>query len=586
MAQLFNNRLFIEPGADVAVDYDASPKVASLSSNIALVIGSSYNGLAFDDKKVYQFTNPSDAASVLKGGPALDVIRCVFNPSPDTPGAGKVLFIRDNPGYAASLKTGTGTEQVFTLTIVPDQGETTFQGQLGVDIAVAGKQTKTVKVDIESNDLEAAATSLESKLNEFYGIETTHSVAANGTITVLITALYPQVLFNVSSVYQPSNTTVTGVVTTQGSFTPTTNGLEIQSVDKGILIDLAVKESDGLYTFYTGENILAMFIAVNVTQFVESFNGSNQLKKVFKIVNPDTATSLPVTNGEIVPLTITANSTADVNSFSSALELSSDYDKSILVSDKDGAAYHNLILEYVTSNPQYDCYAFVGGALEETPTQVKQRALALNSKRVTLAYPGVYLSLTGESKLYSPVYFAAKLGGLACGLQPQTPLTHKKVSVLGFEDIDYENNSKQAVRESLIDCGVTFGMVIDGIGYSINKGITTIQGQNGLQVLNPDNSTPEISISRIEIQMKKEIKTSANRIFPGTTRLAPSKVDVVDFYRKYLNSKVGTFLTSWEQDSLQVWVEEDAWYGSAKVYVNGPINFAFFTLSFALDENL
>jgi len=582
MAQLFNNRLFIEPGADVAVDYSAVPNVASLSSGIALVIGSSFNGLSYLDKKVYEFSNPADAANILKGGTALDIIRCVFNPSPDFPGADKVLFVRDNPGQTAKVKTGTGTLAKYTITIVPDQGATEFSGQLGLDISVAGKEKQTIKVDVDT--LEAAVTGLVNKLNNIIGITATTTTSEGNTV-IEIQADNAQVNIVVSGLYQPGNTTTTGVPTA-GSFTETTNGLVIESVDKGTMIDLAIKESAGLYTFYVGESIVAMFNASSVVQFKEQFEANNALKKLFKIANADTATALLTTNNKIVPLVVSPNTDATVASFADALELSSDYDKSVVTTDKEGEAYHNLILEYVSGNPLYESYAFVGGAIGETPTQVKARALALNSKRVTLAYPGVYLNFTGETQLYSPAYFAAKLAGLACGVQPQVPLTRKKVSVLGFEDIDYEGQSKQPVRESLINCGVTFGMNIDGIGYTINKGITTIQGQNGLQQLNSDNSTPEISISRIEIQMKKEIKLSANRLFPGTNRLHPSKTDVKDFYRKYLNSKVGTYLTSWETESLQVWVEDDAWYGSATAYVNGAINFAFFTLSFALDNNL
>ena len=165
-------------------------------------------------------------------------------------------------------------------------------------------------------------------------------------------------------------------------------------------------------------------------------------------------------------------------------------------------------------------------------------------------------------------------------------MTRKLVSVQGFEDIDFEGQSEKAVRESLIDCGVLFGLYKDSLGFTINKGINTIQGQNNRPLLGADNKTCEISISRIRYQMQKEIRISADAQFPGNTRLKPSKLDVAQFYADYFNSKVGTYLTGWDSSTLKIWLQEDAWWGEAKVFVNSPVNFVFFTLSFALDNNI
>ena len=114
----------------------------------------------------------------------------------------------------------------------------------------------------------------------------------------------------------------------------------------------------------------------------------------------------------------------------------------------------------------------------------------------------------------------------------------------------------------------------------------TVQGQINRQILETDNRTHEISIARIRNQMQNEIRISANKAFPGHTRLYPSKNDVIEFYRSYFNSKVGTYLTGWDDKSLNVYMQEDAWIGSAVVYVNGPVNYSFTTLSFKLDDTI
>lgn len=580
MGQYFNGKFYIEPGADVATDYDASPKVSSLSSSIALIIGRSTNGLSYKDKKVYEFTSPTDAKSVLKGGPAMDVITCAFNPSNQVAGATSVLFVRANSGEPATFKASNGSvlnKLKYAVTVTsPDE----LAGSVGFSISINGAAKKAVSVNITST-LEAALSALEYEVNKLDGVKATASATA-----LEIEGVTDAVEIKMDSLLNPFGATAVG--TTEEAFSPeyVEKGLTIVSKDKGNAINMAIKESEGSYFFYLDGNLVVSFEGIgSVSQLIEQASNSIAVSRIMELSAEDTNTPLPKTGGAIVPFTVVPDTDMTMQSFLAALDLSATYNKAVVLCDTDNEGYHQAIMNYCLSGTDYGCYGFVGGALGETPSVVQTRALALNSKLVTLAYPGIYLNLTGEKKLYSPVLFAAKLGGLACGLEPQTPLTRKVVSVLGFEDIDLEGNSIKTVRESLINSGVTFGCKMSA-GYIVNKGITTIQNQANRQILGVDNMTPEISVSRIELQMQKEIRDSAASTFPGTTRLYPSRQDVVDFYKTYFNEKVGTFLTGWDDQSLKVWVDEDAWFGSATVYVNGPINHAFFTLSFALDDNL
>ena len=207
----------------------------------------------------------------------------------------------------------------------------------------------------------------------------------------------------------------------------------------------------------------------------------------------------------------------------------------------------------------------------------------VNAARLYKLNPDNALERTNQKFTHRFNYIEAKAKAAGRNIKD---LTRKNVNVLGFENIDYEGNSEQAVREDLINNGVLFGRYTEDLGYFINKGINTIQNQNNRSILETDNRSHEISIVRIKQQMKKEIKVSANRTFPGTNRLHPSITDVQDFIRKYLNSKVGTYLTGWDAKSLTVRLQQDAWYCSAIAFVNAPINNFFLDLSFALDDSI
>jgi hypothetical protein len=577
MAQYFNGSLYIEPGADVVVDFDSTPQVTNLSTSTVLLLGESENGLDYTDKKVYAFTSLADAKSVLKAGKALEVMSCLFNPSSDVRGASKVLFIRTNRAYPAQFKFATGSQLKAARYAVVTVVGATPAGRVGFDISIAGRYPVTVYQDIVTS-LSDALEALVAEVNELDGV----LASLSGTI-VTITATNNAIDFTISNALAPAYTTAETSVTT--AYNPTfSDAIVVKTKDKGRNIKYALMLSQGICTFFTDEGILQMMDGITTAQqLADAIANSTVLSKLFVTEVVDGTAVLPSVPA-VVPFIVQDNDATTPSSFSHALDLTVGKDKSFVFAAFEEEGYHQLLKNYVVNGSEYGCMAFVGRGLGETPSEVMQAAATLNAEKVVLCYPGCYLNLDGETKLYSPMYFAAICAGLACGLECQTPLTRKLVNVLGFEDIDYEGSSEKAVREELINKGVLFGRYSEDIGYFVNKGINTVQGQVNRQLLETDDRTHEISIARIRIQMQKEIKVSADKTFPGSTRLSPSKTDVESFYAKYFNSKVGTFLTGWDSKSLSVWLQEDAWFGAATVYVNGPINHSFFTLSFMLDN--
>lgn len=98
---LVNGQRIIIPGVIPQVDATAMTPVVTNLGRIPLVIGVSDGG---DPSKVYAFTSFEDAKAVLRGGNSLSYIARIFNPSPDQPGASRVLFIRASSTAAAASK--------------------------------------------------------------------------------------------------------------------------------------------------------------------------------------------------------------------------------------------------------------------------------------------------------------------------------------------------------------------------------------------------------------------------------------------------------------------------------------------------
>ncbi len=577
MAVSFAGKIFIEPGAYVVTDFDATPKVSGQSSSRVLLLAESEKGLDFSDKKVYAFQTPTTAKSVLGGGPALDLINCLFSPSPDYSGASEILFVRTNKGYNASLqtvKTGSPLNKVrFSVT-----GATA--GRIGFDISIAGKSPVTVYADIKT-ELAQALGEIVKDINTLNGV----SATTDGS-SVVVTALYPSVSITLSNSVAP--TAATTEISTLTQFAPefVDNALVIKTIDKGHTLNYAFKKSADVCTFYKDDAIIASFEGVtSIAKLLAEVENTPSLTRLLTVTAKDTTLPLPDDMASPIPLTVREDDATTFDTFQDALNMTLDYSKNFVISQFEGEAYHQAILSYCNAST-YQCIGFGGGSLNETPSQVLERAFNLNAEAFVLCYPGVYLGLTGESKLYSPAYHAALECGLACGLPVYEPLTFKSISCLGFEEVDLEGRDSKGMREELINGGVLYAYAMPDVGNKVNKGINTIQGQVNRQILETDNKTHEISIARIRRQIANEIRISAQRAFPGRTRLYPSKADVIEFLRAYFNRCVGTLLTGWDAKSLIVRVEEDAWIADAKLYANGPINHFFATISLGLDNNL
>lgn len=222
-----------------------------------------------------------------------------------------------------------------------------------------------------------------------------------------------------------------------------------------------------------------------------------------------------------------------------------------------------------------------GGVVGETKAQATARAVAINSHKGILCYPGIIVGKEdgSGSETLSPMYTASMVAGLIAGLAPQTPATGKTLAVLGFEINSTDGELVKSERQELITYGVTFCRYKQGVGYCVNKAVTTLQ--NNTQMINsPGGESREVSIERIKNQLNKELQIGSESLFPGGTVGTVSEADVTNYVKGYLAKRT----VSPTQDNLilgytsvTAQLIDDAWFVEYGFYPNTPINHVFFT---------
>ena len=275
--------------------------------------------------------------------------------------------------------------------------------------------------------------------------------------------------------------------------------------------------------------------------------------------------------------TDTAMAGTDVDA---ALDLLRVKEVDVIYIGSENATFHAKVTAHSLVDAEIPRIACFGGALGETKAQVLARAAVLNSHKAILCYPGVkVLNETGTYDTKSPMYTAAYVAGLICGLPPQTPATYKPLAVGGFEINATDGELVKSEREELITGGVTFCRFISGIGFTINKAVTTLLA-NSQMINSPGGESREVSIERIKNQLNKDLQVGSRLLFVGGNVNTVGREDVVNYTKGYLTIKTATqtvdnLLISFLNVSARL--VDDAWFVDYGFVGNTPINHVFFT---------
>jgi hypothetical protein len=253
--------------------------------------------------------------------------------------------------------------------------------------------------------------------------------------------------------------------------------------------------------------------------------------------------------------------------------------------DEAKGVENTKIFEHIKNSAEFNKFMIVGGGIDDTKFEGSNGSIGIaehyNDVSVIVVHSGHKREMSGNIEKLPAIYHAANIVGRLGGLEPQTPLTFKAISISNFN-----HTLTQKQRELALQKGVIHNRLVPGIGNVVNQGINTIQ--KNTQLINPDGSSFEISVMRIAAQLNKELSLNLRPLFVGKNRSTASPADVKVFVESYLASKTATTLSDnliISSKNVTVKLKDDFYEIRYGFVPNGPINKLFAT-GFMLDANL
>ena len=283
--------------------------------------------------------------------------------------------------------------------------------------------------------------------------------------------------------------------------------------------------------------------------------------------------------------------TYSVAALNTVLETVQDLDYVFILIDKYGVDDYDstevgMIISHIQSEAKYMKFAVYGGGydgLEFYQATDSSRKIAeyFDSDQVIVVHGGCRKSSsaspTGMRNWDSQVHAAYLLGRL-CGLEPQVPITNKRIDIDGLVHNLTEKERIQAIRSGLL----TTYYDGDFGAFVCLKGTNSLQ--NNTNLVNSDGTSFNIQMKRIVAQISHDIVINAKVQLlgqpHGVNRNTLSANYVKNWTEAFLETKVATAST----DNLilgftdvSVETREESFWVTYKIYANNEIDKIFFT---------
>lgn len=637
----FKGRRVVEPGvyAQIKSGIPAKPSTASFGDLLIIDTGkgkawgggSGINGtFANGIESVYSFQDVDDFKAFVRGGLFYDLADYIFNPidgasgpetvsivkaATTTPAEIEYAFTEDaNGGTVKFLVKSEGegangfTDETLgtaTLRFTPSTVQATEVLSVAVAAVVIGTFTCT------SNSMSAALTGIMNAIN----VGTSgYKAKIQGTALVLTSKPNggdPTAL----AITAPGDVTLVGSAAfsgyVAGTKISTGYGAEMVQSDEDDT-KYKIRFFEGGYAGDTpGGNSISGLTKQETVPFLlsESVEFDNidtliqwalndfNFNKVFKvadgydIIGTGAIHADDFTKYENINLAKNGTSVYNAADLDKVLEDIREMQNSFILSDCYGAearGVENLkILSHIQDDAEFDKWLIIGGGADASKFDTGndssiEIAKFFNTTSVIVVHSGETRNpdTVAEEKLPA-IYHAANVAGILGGLEPQVPGTFKAIKIKKF---NHPLGLKQ--REKALINGVLHNRTIPGMGNVINQSINTLQ--KNTRLINPDGTSPEISIMRIGGQLNKELILNMRPLFVGNNWGMASPADVKTYVEGYLFGR--TVQTN--QDNLilsfknvTVRLVEDGYDIKYGYVANGPINKMFVT-GFMLDANL
>lgn len=559
---LFGGKALREPTAAAQLRIGVQPAVNPNATNRVAILGPADGGVP---QQLYTFNSFAEASAVLRGGDGLKACYHAFNPSPNFRGAAQIDFVRIDSGTSATRSFADATpvtpRTAFTVTSV-DKGIWTN----GIIVQVTASSTDRI-VTLKTpgaafqRGTDGVATVSGSVFEAPSAKFITKGAKAGDAIIVTANNYAAVTVYTIATIVSETRVTVSETVTA-GS------GLAWQHVA------------------YVREQVSPALSAVggsnNVNANIVAWINENAGDVVTAALGAADATLVAATTGNttLTGGTVTAPTNTDITNALVVIRPRqvSHINVALACGTEAGELnFAGLLTGHLNSvDCEIPALGYIGAKADKAVPAAITFAGALNSARLVYTFQTAYdASLDGLETEEVPGYLlAAKVAGLAAGVEPQLPLTRKPLTVFGLKPLPAGRILDKATRESLLAAGILH--IFQPVGtntFVINQAVTTLQKNDSLWDAN-SASSPEISLMRIVDAVLTDLRLSAAETFIGSTATMAKPV-VEHFVASYLQSRVGDLLQSYS--GVTVTQNQDKWFIQFGMVPNYPINFVLIT---------
>ena len=427
----FNGQTLIIPGAYYADNVSAALVPAPLTTPPLVFIGFGYGQQPFTAET---YVTPTDLLGAIRGGPCSGFVNFLTNPSTQLNGAQQITFINVGENTQSHLTLNSGTSGVIVLTSA-DYGlpSNLLQAQVAAG-TLAGKQVTLF--DGYSN-----ITAVGDNLGVPFQL--TYTGTASGvTYTVTASGANNAVSFATSSPNTGESVTIPlgpGNYSTIAQVAEYLNGTGFYTATVLSNGNLPSSNLDAI----AGAG-LASGVAVNITatlgDIVYWANNNGLGLATAAIVSGITSSpTVSPTNIGLTPFSGATSIPPTLSDYASGFNVALTIPGWTVFADSNASGVVALGTQHAitassTVNGHWRRF-FSGSSIGDSVATTVARAQSMDSYVASYAYPGIYRNdpNTGVNTLYSGLYVAAALAGMATGNAVATPLTNKALVGTGVE---------------------------------------------------------------------------------------------------------------------------------------------------------
>lgn len=503
----WKGRGIVIPGAYSYVNADAMNPDRLSPANTIGAVGICKGG---KPQTAIRTTKLREAISVLRGGDLKTAAEFMYDPSSDLPGAGEVVFVRVNNATQSSYAIGSQ----MTLTS-RDYGE--HNNFIRAKVETGTVVGKKITIQHQADDFQEIFDNIgKSLILQYVGSLAYCRASITKGATNLITI---ETSTNGSSWTQLVQYNLDQIgIDTIGALAIVLDGHQDLTCTVHRYADSTM--ACNLLEALTNQDIKTAPYELDATvgHFYHVLNTYSQLITCTKGVS----FSGSIANFAWTQFTGGSEGSAPTNNdWANAIaKLEMETDVKLVYVASDVESIHLIALQHCEQMSDIkeakERILVCGGAASETVDQVITRAINMGSKRSMLVYPGVkrYNLSTGTLDNIAPSLTSAIAVGMAAGVTPEVPLTHKTIKVQGIE-----KQLSNTELENLLNHGVCPLQYVkdDGI-YHIVQSITTWQKDANVIYR-------KLSGMRIHDYLRQETRNTAKR-FIGEVADATAMVSI------------------------------------------------------------